>query len=108
VAILDHGRIVALDTPSALIHGLEAEQRVIFSLDRGLSPALEKTLSTAGRLEVQGEQVVVHGKDGREVPLVSEVVNLLTGLGVPFHDLRTEQPTLEDVFLSLTGRKMRE
>ena len=108
VAILDHGRIVALDTPAALIHGLEAEERVIFSLDGGLSPALEKALSSAGRLEVQGEQVTVHGKNGREVPLVSEVVSLLSGQGIPFRDLRTEQPNLEDVFLSLTGREMRE
>jgi ABC-2 type transport system ATP-binding protein len=108
VAILDHGRIVALDTPAALIHGLEAEERVVFNLDGGLSPALENALSRAGRLEVQGERVVVHGKNGRKVPLVSEVVSLLTGQGVPFRDLRTEQPNLEDVFLSLTGREMRE
>jgi len=108
VAILDHGRIVALDTPAALIHGLETEERVIFSLDGGLSPALKDALSKAGRLEVQGERVVVHRKDGRKVPLVGEVVSLLTGQGVSFRDLRTEQPTLEDVFLSLTGREMRE
>jgi ABC-2 type transport system ATP-binding protein len=108
VAILDHGRIVALDTPAALIRGLEAEERVIFSLDGGLSPALEDALSKAGRLEVQAGRVTVHGKDGREVSLVSEVVNLLTAQGIPVNDLRTEQPTLEDVFLSLTGRKVSE
>jgi len=108
VAILDHGKIVTLDTPANLIRGLEVEEGVIFSLDGGLPPALEKALSMAGRLEIQGEQVTVHGKNGRKVPLVSEVVSLLTGQGIPFRDLRTEQPTLEDVFLSLTGREMRE
>jgi len=108
VAILDHGRIVALDTPAALIRGLEAEERVIFSLDESLTPALEMALSRAGRLEVQGKQVTVHGKDDRKVPLVSEVVSLLTGQGILFRDLRTEQPNLEDVFLNLTGREMRE
>jgi ABC-2 type transport system ATP-binding protein len=108
VAILDHGRIVALDTPAALIHGLEAEERVVFNLEGGLSPALEKALSKAVRLEVQGDQVTVLGRDGSQVPLVSEVVNLLAGQGVPFRDLRTEQPNLEDVFLSLTGRQMRD
>ena len=108
VAILDHGRNVVLDTPAALIHGLEAKERVIFSLDGGLSPALEEALTRAGRLEVQGEQVTIHGKDGRKVPLVSKVVGLLAGHGIPFRDLRTEQATLEDVFLSLTGREIRE
>jgi ABC-2 type transport system ATP-binding protein len=108
IAILDHGRIVALDTPSALIHNLGAEERVIFSLGGGLSPALQAALSGIGRCDVQGEQVTVHSVDGRKVPLVSEVVRLLTEEGVPFRDLRTEQPNLEYVFLSLTGRAMRE
>jgi ABC-2 type transport system ATP-binding protein len=108
VAILDHGRIVALDTPAALIRGLEVEERVVFNLDGTLPAGFEKAFSGEVLLEVQGERVVVQGKDGREVPLVSEVVSLLSGQGIPFRDLRTEQPTLEDVFLSLTGREMKE
>ncbi len=109
VAILDHGRIVALDTPAGLIRCLKAEERIIFSLDGAPLPAgFEKTLSGAVRLEVQGERVVVHGKNGRKVPLVSEVVGQLGQQGVRYHDLRTEQPTLEDVFLNLTGRELRE
>jgi ABC-2 type transport system ATP-binding protein len=108
VAILDHGRIVALDTPAALIRGLGVEERVVFDLDGALPPGFEKALPAAVQLEVQGERVVVHGKNGRQVPLVSEVAGLLAREGVPFRDLRTEQPNLEDVFLSLTGREMRE
>ena len=107
VAILDHGRVVALDTPAALIRSLGAEERVVFSVDGTLLPAFEKNLSGAV-VELQGKRVVVHGKDGRKVPLVSDVVGQLTNLGIQFRDLRTEQPTLEDVFLSLTGRKIRE
>jgi ABC-2 type transport system ATP-binding protein len=108
VAILNHGKIVALDTPAALVQGLEAEERVIFSLNGSISLTLEQALSRISRVEVQGEQVTTHRKAGLKAPLVSEVVSLLAGLGIPFHDLRTEQPTLEDVFLSLTGREMRE
>jgi ABC-2 type transport system ATP-binding protein len=108
VTILDHGRIVALDTPAALIRSLGAEERVIFSVDGTLLPALEKALSTVGRLEIQGERVVVHGNEGRQIPLVSEVVNQLVGSKVRFRDLLTEQPNLEDVFLKLTGHEMRD
>jgi len=108
VAILDHGRIVALDSPGALVHRLGAEQRVIFSLDTRPSPALQQALAAAGRLELRGDQVVIHGMDDCATPLVSQVVNLLSGQGIAFHDLRTEQPNLEDVFLSLTGREMRD
>jgi len=108
VAILDHGRIVALETPAALIRNLGSEERVVFSVDGSLPPAFENALSGGNRLEIQGERVTIHGKNHRAVPLVSEVVELLTAHSVPFRDLRTEQPTLEDVFLSLTGREMRE
>jgi ABC-2 type transport system ATP-binding protein len=108
VAILDHGRVVALDTPAALIRNLGTEERVVFSVDGGLPAGFEKGLSSAARVEVQGERIVVHGTNGRKVPLVSEVVSLLGTQGVTFRDLRTEQPNLEDVFLSLTGREMRE
>jgi len=108
VAILDHGRIVALDTPAALIRGLGAEERVVFSIEGTLPAGFEDALTGGARVEVQGERVTVRGRNGRKVPLVSEVVGLLSGQGVEFRDLRTEQPTLEDVFLSLTGREMRE
>lgn len=108
VAILDHGRIVALDTPAALIRGLGAVERVIFTVDATLPPDFEKTLTSASRVEINGTQVILQARDNRQAALVSEVVNRLTEEGIPFRDLRTEQPTLEDVFLNLTGRVMRE
>ncbi len=108
VAILDHGRIVALDTPSNLVHNLGAEERILFSVDKALPVRLTNALSDGTRLEVQGEWVTISGRNGREIPLVVEVVNLLSREGIRFRNLRTEQPNLEDVFLSLTGSKMRE
>ena len=108
VAILDHGRIIALDTPADLIRSLAAEERVVFSLDGALDPAFEKALAGIGRLEIQGDRVVVYGNPSYQAPLVSQVVSQLARLGVRFRDLRTEQPTLEDVFLKLTGREIRE
>jgi ABC-2 type transport system ATP-binding protein len=108
VAILDHGRIVALDTPEALIRGLGVEERVVLILDRSLPPGFEKALSGEVRIEVQGERVVIHSKKGRKVPLVSEAVGLMSAQGITFRDLHTEQPDLEDVFLNLTGREIKE
>ena len=108
VAVLDHGRIVALDTPVNLICSLGAEERIVFSVDSPLPEGFEESLSGDVRLEVQKGRVIVHGKNHRKVPLVSEVVSLLSSQGIPFRDLRTEQPNLEDVFLSLTGHKIRE
>lgn len=108
VAILDHGKIIALDTPANLIRSLGAEERVVFSVDRPLPAGFEKALSEGSRLEVRGERVIVHATKERKIPLVSEVVALLSEQDILFRDLHTEQPTLEDVFLRLTGREMRE
>lgn len=105
VAIIDHGKIVALDTPENLIRSLGAEQRVIFSTEGRWDDALLRQVPGVTRVERSGERVIVYGKGEG---LVSGVVGLLERTGVPFRDLRTEQPTLEDVFLALTGREMRE
>ncbi len=66
VAILDHGRIVALDTPAALIRGLGVEERVVFNLDGTLPAGFETALSGGVRLEVKGDQVIVHGSQRRQ------------------------------------------
>ena len=108
VAILDHGRIVALDSPAALIHNLGGEERVVFNLDEAMPPHFIKHLSKAGQVEVQGERVTIHGNSQSPKALVSEVVNTLSASGVRFRDLRTEQSNLEDVFLKMTGQAMRE
>jgi ABC-2 type transport system ATP-binding protein len=108
VAILDHGRIVALDKPTELIHSLDGGERVAFSLENAMPDSLEKALSNSGQVDFDGERVTVHASKELHTALVSDVVNALTASGVKYHDLRTEQPNLEDVFLKLTGREMKD
>ncbi len=108
IAILDNGKTVAMDTPQALIRSLGKEERVVFSMDGKLPVEFEKALSDSSWIETQSDRVIIHASNGRKVPLVSEVVNLLTQYKIAFRDLHTEQLNLEDVFLSLTGRAMRE
>jgi ABC-2 type transport system ATP-binding protein len=107
VAILDHGRIVALDTPEQLIRNLGGEERIVFSVDGKLPPEFEESVRLIGQLEVQGERVTVHGETS-QASLVYDVVSLLARLNIRFRNLRTEQPTLEDVFLKLTGHEMKD
>jgi len=105
VLIIDEGKIVALDTPENLIQSLGAETRIIFAGDEGFDAQPLRALPGVTRVEQVGERVVVYGRGDR---LVGEVVNALEEQQVRFHDLHTEQPTLEDVFLALTGREMRD
>ena len=105
VAILDHGRIIALDTPQNLIRGLKAENRVIFFTDDPLPMDALKAVPGAVRVDAEGDRVAVYGRGDA---LVGGVVNALGAKGIRYRDLRTEQPTLDDVFLTLTGRQLRD
>jgi ABC-2 type transport system ATP-binding protein len=105
VAILDHGRIVALDTPEALIRSLNIDKRLVMTLPEGSDHSKLSDLPQVSRVERSGDRLVVYGaKNG----LASAVIGSLESSGIVFEDLRTEQPNLEDVFLAITGREMRE
>lgn len=111
VAILDHGQIVALDTPLNLIANLEIDERIIFDVTGRWSPETLANLPRVTRVETSGERIIVYGQansSNNNTPLVTDVVNSLTAEGIHFSNLRTEQPNLEDVFLTLTGRQIRE
>ena len=103
VAIIDNGRIVALDTPDALIQQLNAGNRVRFTNPNGFNPERLQALNGVTRVETNGRQVVVHGNG----QLLVEVVQALSTQGVTPTNLHVEQADLEDVFLALTGRTIR-
>jgi ABC-2 type transport system ATP-binding protein len=105
VLIMDHGRIVALDRPENLVRSLGSEKKAIFSVDNAFQPEPFKTLSSVTRLEQIGERVIVYGQ-GED--LLGDVVRTAEKSGCRLRDLRFEQPTLEDVFLALTGREMHD
>lgn len=103
VAIIDRGRIVALNSPENLIQSLDAESRVVFTVEGAFERKWLSGLDGVARVEQIGERVIVYGR-GDE--LVGGVVKILTSNGIRFRDMHTEQPNLEDVFLTLTGREM--
>jgi len=105
VLILDGGKIVALDTPQALIRSLGLGRRLVFTLPPGTRPPTQLEAAGVEKVEIEGNRVSVQGRGER---FASSVVGALEKSGIPFLDLWTEQPTLEDVFLALTGRQMRE
>jgi ABC-2 type transport system ATP-binding protein len=105
VAIMDQARIVALDTPSNLITSLSSEYRVVFNVQERLDAARFQKIQAVSRIEQVDEQVTVYG---REEGLLIGIVNALEEGKIHYRSLRTEQPTLEDVFLAMTGKQMQE
>jgi len=108
VAIIDNGAIVAIDTPQALIQNLAAGEQVSFSIYGRFLPEWQESLASIGQTDIQGERITIHGQSTDTRQFVVTVVNQLSSLQIPFHNLRTEQQTLEDVFLKLTGHQIRE
>ena len=106
VMIIDAGRIVALDTPTALVRALGAGQRIAFGTDGsdGIVGSL-RGIPGVERVELSGGRVIVYGQSDR---VLAPILDVLESAHLAFHDLQTEQPDLEDVFLALTGREMRE
>ncbi|MDO9087355.1 MAG: ABC transporter ATP-binding protein [Anaerolineaceae bacterium] len=107
VAIIDQGKIVALDTPSTLIRNFGLGERITFCVDGSVPEEFEKDLSNTGRVEKKGNTVKVYGNN-KDIPLVLVVANQLAKHKIQFRELRSEQATLEDVFLKLTGKQIRE
>ena len=105
VLIIDNGQIIALDTPEELIRSLGIGKRIVFTIPEGTDPPQLEKLSPVQKVERSGNRFTVHGTGER---FVSTVVSALEDANVEFLDLRTEQPNLEDVFLALTGREMRD
>jgi ABC-2 type transport system ATP-binding protein len=109
VAIMDHGRILALDAPAALKSQIDADTIVTVTttgdqteLARVLTaavPGVTHTRSVEGGVEIH-----VKGKD-RLLPLV---VTSAEEAGFPVLDLSVTEPTLETVFINLTGKELRE
>jgi ABC-2 type transport system ATP-binding protein len=108
VAIVDHGKVIALGTPIELIASLGAEQVVSFALREGVQFPAEPVLlqlpgvRRASLADGGGTLIVSHLHEA--LPALLRVVNEPD----PFTLLTTHSATLEDVFMSLTGRQLRE
>ncbi len=110
VAIMDHGKILALDTPEALKRSVGADTIVTVKAD-GDTEALAARLSAGAQRGDQHTRVIEGGVElhvkGAE-RLVPRVVDAAEGGGFDLVDLSVAEPSLETVFISLTGKELRD
>jgi ABC-2 type transport system ATP-binding protein len=119
LAIMEQGRVLALDAPAALKRSIAAD-RVVSLLTGGdpsvMGPRLEAEISGVRELRVVGDRIVLTigaERNGDHTPaaprdIFGEIVGAASQAGVVLRDVSVEEPTLESVFLSLTGRELRE
>jgi ABC-2 type transport system ATP-binding protein len=108
VAIVDHGRAIAQGTPRELVQSLGADHVVEFALGDGivLAPdALARVPGVQGVRSDQGTWALTVAELHLAVPAI---LGELERRGATLAELRTHSATLEDVFVSLTGRRLRE
>jgi ABC-2 type transport system ATP-binding protein len=109
VAIIDHGKILALDTPAALKQTVGADTIVtVKAIGDGdtLAAALKAEVRGVTRTRVIEGGVELHVKDAERI--IPSVVNAADGAGLALVDLAVSEPTLENVFINLTGKELRE
>ena len=101
VAVIDSGRIVALDSPAALAAASDAPQRITFRPAAPLDDALLTALPEVTSLERRRGEVVVTGTGN----VVTAVTSVLADRGIVAGQLRVEQASLEDAFITLTAQR---
>jgi ABC-2 type transport system ATP-binding protein len=109
LAIMDHGKVIARGTPGELIASIGAEHLVELST-KGAGRVLDldrlKILDGVRDARVENDRLHIHASElHRAVPALIEELRLQD---VPFTELSTHSATLEDVFVSLTGRHLRD
>ena len=100
VALLDRGRVVAIDTPEGLADRAGVDKRVRFVPSRAFDDRLLTDLPEVRKVEREGEHVIVTGSG----ELANSVILTLAAAGVTANDLRLDTANLEDAFVALTGR----
>ncbi len=115
VGVVDHGKMIALGTPQALIDSLGGNQIVEISVAEGQTPIAEVLVELAEALRSADGVQNARSQNGRVVLTVTElhvalpgVLQQLAARSLELTNLSTHQATLEDVFVTLTGRALRE
>jgi len=108
VAIVDHGRVIALGSPRELIESMGAEHVVEFALAGDQQIEDETLRRLDGVLAVQREDGLIRLQAAEIHRVVPALLAELQRRGAMLAELRTHTATLEDLFVALTGRHLRD
>jgi ABC-2 type transport system ATP-binding protein len=106
VGIMDHGNIIALDTPANLISKQNMDSAVEFTCLGGVGKEFFEKLPKVDKVSQNGQIFILHTREASS--LLTEIVKLQEQNKLHLENITTRSATLEDVFLELTGRALRE
>jgi len=105
VAIIDHGRIVDIDTPERLVARHCPERSVALTTDDPDAAVRFRAIPRVDEVLAQGPRLTIRGRGD---DLVTRVIDCVSEHRIRVTDFRTIVPNLEDVFLTLTGHSIRD
>ena len=105
VAIIEHGRIIDIDCPQSLVKRHCPERTVVLATDGLKAAAHFQVIPGVEEVICSNSQFTIRGRGD---DLVTEVIHCLSENQIRVTDFRTVLPNLEDVFLKLTGRSIRD
>ncbi len=105
VAIIEHGRIIDMDTPERLIRRYCPERSVVLVTDDPTADERFRSIPGVEEVTVRDGRTTIRGSGEH---LVTEVIQCLSVNGIHVTDFRTILPNLEDVFLKVTGHSIRD
>ncbi len=107
VGIIDHGEIIALDTPSNLIANTGLKSSIEFSVSQEDSEKILQGLKGIGKITQQSDnKFILNTKESSKA--LKELTRFSDKNNINMDNISVRKATLEDVFLSLTGRGLRE
>lgn len=105
VAVIDHGRIIAMGTPADLVRLHCPERQVTFSTAAAVDATAFRQVPGIASVDVNGGTFTLRGQGD---DFVSDVIHAIADTAIRIRDFRSASPSLEDVFLKLTGRSVRD
>lgn len=105
VAIIEHGRIIEMGAPDDLVHKHCPERTVAFT---SVDDNVAERMQGLGVVEQAEGSEATYTISGAGDDFVTDVINIIAREGIRVRGFRTEIPTLEDVFLKLTGHGIRD
>jgi ABC-2 type transport system ATP-binding protein len=105
VAIIEHGRVIEMGTPAELVERHCPERSVVFTSD---ATAVADRLNEVPAVRSATSEGSVHTLRGEGDDFVTDIISAIAASGIRVRGFRTESPTLEDVFLKLTGHGIRD
>ena len=108
IAIVDHGKVIARGTPAELIASLGAEQMIEFAASGGENITLADLRKLDGVIDARLDAGIYSLQASKLHLAVPALLAYLAAHGAPLTELKTHSATLEDVFVSLTGRHLRD